>query len=373
MKKIIITESQYKTLVSNEKLYETTLDTIKNFSTEEREIFLTLLECKYPNKLKNNLITESRVLTESEWYNVVGDIVGIFDPTGLVDAANAVSYFSQGDVLFGMLSLVSVVPYIGDALAKPVIMGAKLASNALKPLKTALKAKNAGKVGETLAKLEKGGGFGKKVADFFRGFTKSDLLQGVKKVLDKIKGTKIGKSLSKTFDEWVDLFKKSSKEMDKVIPKLNKKGTYTITDTATGAARFISKKEARELMGKGLIDMLTPLKGAGKTFRNAGKKVRAPKDANIFKKAIAFFKAPQLRKTLGKTKLWGHFLSSVFGDKPKNSVDEVVAKYGEKATGIKFQKFINSPDGKKAVKEEFGQTLKDMGEEALLSKLGISL
>lgn len=367
MKRIIITESQYKTLVSNEKLYETTLDIINNFSIEERELFLTLLECKYPNKLKNNLITESRVLTESEWYNVVGDIVGIFDPTGLVDAANAVSYFRQGDVLFGMLSLVSIVPYVGDALAKPVIMGAKLAGNALKPLTTALKAKNAGKVGEALVKLEKGGGFGKKIADFFRGFADSSLIQGVKKVLEKIKGTKIGKSLSKMFDDWVDLFKKSSKEMDKVIPKLSKKGSYTITDTATGAARFISKKEARELMGKGFIDMLTPLKGAGKTFREAGK-------AKRFKGAVSLFSgSSQLRKTLGKTKLWGHFLTKVFGEKPKDTVDEVLAKYGEKATAIKFQNFVNSPDGKKAVKEEFGETLKEMGQDAILSKLGITL
>jgi hypothetical protein len=364
MKRIIITESQYKTLVTNEKLKETTLDTIKNFSTDEREIFLTLLECKYPNKLKNNLITESRVLTESEWYNVVGDIVGIFDPTGLVDAANAVSYFSQGDVLFGMLSLVSIVPYVGDALAKPVVMGAKLGGAALKPLQVALKSKNTVKIGETLAKLEKGGGFGKKVANFFKGFGDSALITGIKNMLSKISGTKIGKSLKKMVDEWVDIFKKSSKEMDKAIPKLNKRGTYTVTNTATGAGKFISKGEANKLFGKAFVDMLTPLSGSGKAFRAAGK-------AKRFKGTTALFSGTSpLRKLLNKTKVWGHFLAWAGIEDKNQNVDKVLAKYGEKATGVNFERFINSPDGKKAVKEEFGQTLKDLGEDAILSKLG---
>ena len=364
MKRIIITESQYKTLLTSKSIEDNTIETIKNFTNEEREMFLSILEYKYPNKLKKNIISESQNISESEWYNVVGDIVGIFDPTGLVDAANAVSYFSQGDVLFGMLSLVSIVPYIGDALAKPVVMGVKLGGAALKPLQIALKSKNTVKIGETLAKLEKGGGFGKKVANFFRGFGDSALITGIKNMLSRISGTKIGKSLKKMVDEWVDIFKKSSKEMDKAIPKLNKRGTYTVTNTATGAGRFISKGEANKLFGKAFVDMLTPLSGSGKAFRSAGK-------ARRFKGTTALFSGTSpLRKLLNKTKLWGHFLAWA-GIKDKNqNVDKVLAKYGEKATGVNFEKFINSPDGKKAVKEEFGQTLKDLGEDAILARLG---
>ena len=36
---------------------------------------------------------KSELIQESEWYNTVGDIVGIFDPTGVVDIVNGISYF----------------------------------------------------------------------------------------------------------------------------------------------------------------------------------------------------------------------------------------------------------------------------------------
>ena len=49
---------------------------------------------------------------KSRWYNTLLDVVGIVDPTGAADAINAVSYFRQGDMLYGMLSLISVIPYV---------------------------------------------------------------------------------------------------------------------------------------------------------------------------------------------------------------------------------------------------------------------
>ena len=55
-------------------------------------------------------------LNEDKWYNTVGDIVGIFDPTGVVDLVNGVSYWNQGDKLFAMLSFISAVPILGDAI-----------------------------------------------------------------------------------------------------------------------------------------------------------------------------------------------------------------------------------------------------------------
>ena len=33
----------------------------------------------------------------------------------------AISYFKQGHIFFGMLSLVSLVPYVGDLVAKPIL------------------------------------------------------------------------------------------------------------------------------------------------------------------------------------------------------------------------------------------------------------
>jgi hypothetical protein len=366
MKRIIITESQYTRLLTNSQEVDH-IEKIRNFTNEEREIFLKILEFKYPKEYNSKkILKESKNISESEWYNVVGDIAGIFDPTGLVDAANAVSYFSQGDVLFGMLSLVSIVPYVGDALAKPVVMGAKLAGNLLKPLRAALKAKNVGKIGEALTKLKGSGSFGKKVVDFFRGFADSSLINGIKKVIKKIETTKIGKSLKKLVDEWVDIFKNASKEIGKKVPKKTSTGnTYYVRDTPTGAARFISKSEAHKLLGKTFVEMLTPLAGSGKAFTTAGKGTR-------FKGTTALFTGTSpLRKLLNKSKLWGHFLEYAGLGDTRKDVDTVVAKYGEKATGVNFERFINSEDGKQAVKDEFGDIIKDVGTTAVMGKLGL--
>lgn len=356
MKRIIITESQYKTLLSKQRIEESTIETLKNLSPNDRELFLTLLEFKYPNKLKKGIISESKNISESEWYNLVGDIAGIWDPTGIVDALNAVSYFSQGEILFGMLSLVSVIPYVGDALAKPVVMGAKMAGPIIKPLNAALKTKQVPKIVEALNKIGSSGKFGENLVKFFKGFG-DEVLKGLQSLVNKVKNLPGGKKLSKLVDEWVNIFKETGKQLGKKVPK-------KVGSEWKLAGKTIKKADVPELFAKSFADMLTPLKGSGSAFRSAGK-------AKRFKGTTALFSGSSpLRKMLNRTKIWGHFLEWVGVEDKNQNVDRILAKYGEKATGVNFEKFINSPDGKKAVKEEFGQTLKDLGEEAILSKLG---
>jgi hypothetical protein len=105
------------------------------------------------SELKKN--DKNNILTEAEWYNLVGDIVGIFDPTGIVDIVNGISYFSQGDHLFGLLSLISAIPYAGDVVAKPVMGALKIGSTAGKELKVALDLAKVGKTAEASASLAK--------------------------------------------------------------------------------------------------------------------------------------------------------------------------------------------------------------------------
>jgi hypothetical protein len=97
----------------------------------------------------------SQVIVEAEWYNLVGDILGIADPTGIVDVVNGISYFSQGDHLFGLLSLISAIPYAGDVAAKPVMGALKIGSASTKQLKSALKLAELGKTAEASASLAK--------------------------------------------------------------------------------------------------------------------------------------------------------------------------------------------------------------------------
>ncbi|CZF80682.1 hypothetical protein GCE9029_02138 [Grimontia celer] len=50
---------------------------------------------------------------------IITDITGIFDPTPASDGISAVISAAKGDWLGAGLSLVSMIPYAGDALAKP--------------------------------------------------------------------------------------------------------------------------------------------------------------------------------------------------------------------------------------------------------------
>ena len=139
--------------------------------------------------IKQNLIAEKKqnegkVINEA-WYNNVMDIVGIIDPTPITDTINAISYFSQGDTLFGVLSLVAAVPFfVGDAVAKPVMGAMKIGSKATKELDVALKlaktnpkaateaisrlAKDPGPVGKFLQSAGGTGGWANKVNDFLK-------------------------------------------------------------------------------------------------------------------------------------------------------------------------------------------------------------
>lgn len=104
---------------------------------------------------KEQVLKENQDINESEWYNTVGDIVGIFDPSGIVDVVNGISYFTQGDHLFGLLSIISAVPYAGDVVAKPVMGALKIGGTASKELNVAMKLAKVGKTAEASTILSK--------------------------------------------------------------------------------------------------------------------------------------------------------------------------------------------------------------------------
>jgi hypothetical protein len=92
------------------------------------------------NELNKNENSKHGEVVNEAWYNNVMDIVGLVDPTPITDTINAVSYFAQGDTLFGVLSLVAALPfYVGDFVAKPVMGALKIGSKSTKQLDAALK------------------------------------------------------------------------------------------------------------------------------------------------------------------------------------------------------------------------------------------
>jgi hypothetical protein len=150
MSTIIISETQVNK-IKDRIIYENNLERAKynwsNMTQDEKKLVLRIIETLYPKKHK--------VLKEA-WWNTVMDVLGLVDPTPIVDTVNAISYFIQGDTLFGILSLVSAIPYGGDAIAKPVTGALKIGSRTTKELEMALNLAKTGKTDkaqEILSKL----------------------------------------------------------------------------------------------------------------------------------------------------------------------------------------------------------------------------
>lgn len=87
----------------------------------------------------DTLKQESTKMTPGEYAEVVADIAGIFDPTPVSDGVGLALAISKGDGLGALLSLGSMIPYAGDALAKPLKI-AKRAPMTAKAVESLLKA-----------------------------------------------------------------------------------------------------------------------------------------------------------------------------------------------------------------------------------------
>ena len=197
-----LTESQLKEKIL--EIYKEEYNIIleekwSKLSKGDKLIVVEMLKTIYPEKAK--------LIKESKWYNTLGDIVGIFDPTGVVDLVNGVSYWRQGDKLFALLSWVSVIPYVGDVVAKPVVGVMKTGGAATKAFRTAVAAGDAVKIAET-AKVA-GGPIAKMVekAPSWGG----KLLEVLKTAVGKIPG--IGAPLIRAVEEFVGIFTKASREI----------------------------------------------------------------------------------------------------------------------------------------------------------------
>ena len=148
MAQFVFTEDQLK-VIKNRIILEEKIDLAKNnwgnLSKSEKNMVIALVEVNSPSDAK---------LLQEKWYNTVMDVLGLVDPTPIVDTINAISYFSQGETLFGILTLIAAIPgYVGDIVTKPVIGALKIGNTAGKELKVALDMATVGKTVEASAKL----------------------------------------------------------------------------------------------------------------------------------------------------------------------------------------------------------------------------
>jgi hypothetical protein len=285
------------------------------------------------------ILKENKIqLNESEWYNTVGDVLGLIDPTPTVDFINGLSYISQGDYLFGLLSLISAVPYFGDAIAKPVTGALKIGGTATKEIELALKASKAGNFVKAEQILTKLAGEPGVVGNFVR--TGDTWAPKVKDVIDRVPFGPF-KGLKGTVNGWFDLFKNASK---------NSKGIATTAgNLATKMASTISKEEK--------VGLLTSfLKDAKKTnFFNAANFSKSPKSfINLWGGMPRLFGNANARALVRKTKFWLGFLDYI-GLGNFVGPDEVAAALGgEEAMKKKFDEYLATPEAAKHFKDDFG-------------------
>lgn len=133
--------------------------------------------------------------------NTVASILGIFDPTGLIDFGNGLDLLRQERYVEGLASLISAVPYIGDLVGKPVMFASKLGPTFNKILAMSKSGRQEKAVAE-LAELMKTNGT---VAAFVNKITSLDKDKQIpySEIIKKAFGSN---EFGKSINNWMDLF-----------------------------------------------------------------------------------------------------------------------------------------------------------------------
>lgn len=302
-----------------------------SYRLEEQNFVVNFLQNLYPDKKQS--------INEAKWWNTVGDVLGIFDPTGVVDLINGLDYIRQGDYFYGFLSMIAVIPYVGDAVAKP-IMGVSKGSKMMKGVNEALRLSKMGKPTEAAKILETAS----KSNGMMSGLVKSSVKWGekLKSAVNMIPGGKLTGGLRKTINDWVDLFMnaaKKSKQSKRVV---------------SGAANKISKMTPEEAT-KFLKTIQKSISSNTKIFKNF-----KPKDPTFMAKYFwpgatvgLLWRNRALTSLARRTKWYAGFLSSL--GLPFMEPEELPKQMSEEELNQKFQQYVSSEEGKRNWQDEFSQ------------------
>jgi len=337
MSDFIVSESQFskiKDSISFQKDFELAQKNWDNFSNEEKKSVVECLTVFYPEK--------GKLITESTWLNTLGDIIGIFDPTGVVDIVNGISYIYQGDNLFGFLSLVSAVPYLGDVVAKPVMGALKVGAPAAKNLEKVLKLSKAGKTAEAATLLNKLSQTGGITGTFVKGFGR---------VATKLKGyierapMGIFKGLKNTILQWINLFERAA-----------------LKGTRVRMRGQILSKNLPKLTQAEQLAQLSKLKTLAKNTK-VFSSYRTTKGILSWKSL--FRGMPQLigrnasvRALARQTKWWAGFLDYL-GLGNFVGPEELVKRVGEDKMIAKMEEYQKTDNAKNNFTDDFGSEIND--------------
>ena len=253
-------------------------------------------------------------LNEATGWNTFFDYVGIIDPTGMVDFFNGLSYFNQGDNFFGVLSMVSAIPVLGDIAAKPLMISAKAGKTSLNMLRGAMATGDAVQVARAAAKS------GPEAKKFVS--TANQWSQPLMNILEKGKNIPLIGGFFKTIQGNVKLLTNSAEAMN-----AGKAGTSV--------------------------------------FRNYGINREKGLLSRWWQRGFGLQKNIQLSKQLAATKFWSRFLDSL-GIANFVGPDKFESIYGPEMTQEALETYASTPEGQSLYKQEIAKL---MGQQTQIPQL----
>lgn len=296
---------------------------------------------------KENLSNDPKILSEASWYNTVMDFLGIIDPTPVVDIVNSISYFSQGDTLFALLTLIGAVPYAGDFVSKPMLSAAKTGSGGMKSLDKALKLMANAPVGSKEYKMAE---------EIIEKLAKEPGMAGT--LIQKMSGP-TGVRITNTLDELplgpLSGLKNTMNDYLKLLTRVGEKGQKFQTAARGLAADF-------KLGRAGIADVqrLKDILKTEKIFDTASLSKPGFLSNVFFGGLPRLFRSPEGRRVrilMGQTKWWLGFLDYV-GLGNFVGPEEISNVMGDEEFKRKLEEYNKTPEARKYFQEQFGQEIK---------------
>jgi hypothetical protein len=305
-------------------------------SDDDKELCVSLIEYFNPHlKLQ---------LNEAEWYNTVLDILGVVDPTPIVDTLNGISYLKQGDKFYAMLSFISAVPLVGDAIGKGFMLAGR-GSKVVKSTDAALKLANKGTpeainmATKMIQDIGKESGLMAKLLGTVRQWVPKLI-----DIIDNIPLGKLGQPLKNTVKDWLRLFSKAGAGSAKAVGLAKTFRGLTKTDAI-----------------KVLTDMKAAVKADTRLFREfGGTAAKGLSGIKNYKMSgmPRLFGNKATRSLMRRTKFWTGFLDYI-GLGNFVGPDETIRQMGPKEFNEKMEEYARTAGAKQNWEDDF----KDVPEE----------
>lgn len=296
-------------------------------------------------------INKNKQLNEAQWYNTVGDILGIFDPTGVVDLINGISYMRQGDLFFGFLSMVAAIPYVGDFVAKPLI-GIGKTSGLMKNIDRAMDLAKMGRTSEAGIILDKASRQSTLMSNFLKSVPRWG--QKLKNAIDSLPYKKITNNFRRVIKDWIDLFSNIAKKRYAVR-------AVSTANLAKKLKKPLSSKDAETL----ILGLQKTIETQGRVFKN----MKFAKDAGFMTKNVWPFITPgkmwrnrSVSAMMNRTKFYTGFLDYM-GWGNFVGPEELTGKMSEEELNKKFQEYTKTSQAQQYWNEDMANLDSDQPEK----------